>query len=103
MCQVHTGAYVSLLAPEKPTIPQPTQERVPRTHYTYSSSTYHYAYARQTPVNWKKRDKDKKTKRKKYTTPVENRSILARLEVLRKAGCVVHYFEYKRGHVSIFV
>ena len=33
MCQVHTGAYVSLLAPENPTIPLATQERLPRTWY----------------------------------------------------------------------
>ena len=34
MCQVHTGAHVSLLAPEKPTIPRATQERLPRGYYT---------------------------------------------------------------------
>ena len=42
MCQVHTGAYVSLLAPEKPTKPLATQGRLPRMYYTY---------ARQTQVN----------------------------------------------------
>ena len=34
MYQVHTGAYVSLLAPEKPTMPLATQERLPRVCYT---------------------------------------------------------------------
>ena len=33
MCQVHTGAYVSLLAPGKPTIPLATQEKT--TTYIY--------------------------------------------------------------------
>ena len=35
MCQVHTGAYVSLLAPGKPTKPLATQERLPRIYCTY--------------------------------------------------------------------
>ena len=34
MCQVHTGTYVSILAPEKPTIPLATQERLSRIYYT---------------------------------------------------------------------
>ena len=34
MCQAHTGAYVSLLAPGKPTKPLATQERLPRIYYT---------------------------------------------------------------------
>ena len=34
MCQVHTGAYVSLLAPGKPTIPLATLENLPRIYYT---------------------------------------------------------------------
>ena len=41
MCQVYTGAYVSLLGLEKPTIPLATQEKLPR----------------QTQVNWKKKKK----------------------------------------------
>ena len=48
MCQVHTGAYVSLLAPGK------TDYTAchPRKTTTYSTrSIYYYAYARQTQVN----------------------------------------------------
>ena len=51
MCQVHAGAYVSLLAPGK------TDYTAchPRKTTTYiARSTYHYAYERQTQVNWKK-------------------------------------------------
>ena len=60
MCQVHTGAYVSLLAPGKPTIPLATQERLLR---IITRSTYHYAYARQTQINWKKKQrKERKIK-----------------------------------------
>ena len=59
MCQVHTGAYISLLAPgKKPTIPLAAQERLPRIYI--ARSIYHYAYARQTQVNCKK--ETKKTK-----------------------------------------
>ena len=63
MCQVHTGAYVSLLAPEKPTIPLAPREGY---HvYTLARGTCHSAYARQTQVNWKKRNKEKKKRREK--------------------------------------
>ena len=34
MCQVHTGAYVSLLTPEE-TEPLATQGRLPRIYYAY--------------------------------------------------------------------
>ena len=34
MCQVQSGAFVSLLAPQKPTIPLATQKRLPRIYYT---------------------------------------------------------------------
>ena len=64
MCQVHTGAYVSPLAPRKPKIPLATQERLPRIYCTYSS-TYHYAYARQTQVNWKQETKKKEKEKGK--------------------------------------
>ena len=52
MCQVHTGAYVSLLAPGKPdyTACHPRKDY----HVYISRSTYHYAYTRQTQVNWRK-------------------------------------------------
>ena len=58
MCQVYTstGAYVSLLAPGKPTIPLTTQENY---HVYITRSIYHYAYARQTQVKWKKETKNK--------------------------------------------
>ena len=63
ICQVHNGAYVSLLALEKPT----TVYRLPpkKDYHVYiARSTYHYAYARQTQVNWKKRNKEKIRKMK---------------------------------------
>ena len=37
-----------------------------------------------------------------YATSVENLLNLARLELSCQARCVVHYFQYKRGHVLIF-
>ena len=58
MCQTHTGAYVSQLAPGKNDYtachPRKTTTYI---YFTYHS-TYHYAYARQY-VNWKKEDKGK--------------------------------------------
>ena len=71
MCQIHTGAYVSLLAPGK------TDYQICRLppkkgyHVYIAHSAYHYAYVRQTQANWKKETKnenkikerkDKKTK-----------------------------------------
>ena len=53
MCQVYTGAYdVSLLAPDKNRL----HRLPPRKDYLVyiSRGTYHYAYARQTRVNWTK-------------------------------------------------
>ena len=57
MCQVHNGAYVSLLAPEKA-----DYRLLPREdyHVYITRSTSHCAYARQTQANRKK----KKQKRK---------------------------------------
>ena len=71
MCQVYTGTYVALLAPDK-------KERLhrlpPRKYYQYhvyiTRGTYSYAYARHAQVNWKKKEqerperKEKKGKRK---------------------------------------
>ena len=64
MCQVHTDPYVSILAPKKLTLPLATQD-----HHVYiTRSIYHYAYARQTQVSWrkeiKKRKEDKGKERK---------------------------------------
>ena len=53
MCQVYIGAYVSLLAPVKTDY---LVYRLPpkKDYHVYiARSTYHYAYARQTQVNWK--------------------------------------------------
>ena len=55
MCQVHSGAYVSLLAPGKT-----DYNRLPprKDYHVYiTRSTYHYAYARQTQVKLKKEKK----------------------------------------------
>ena len=38
-----------------------------------------------------------------HATPVNNMFFLARLEFLYKAGCVLHYFQYNRGHALILV
>lgn len=38
-----------------------------------------------------------------YAAPAKNILFLARLEFLRKAGCVPYYFQHKRGHVIILV
>ena len=52
MCQVHTGAYVSLLAPGKTdyTACHPRKTTTYILHVYIARSTYHYAYARQTQV-----------------------------------------------------
>ena len=60
MCQVHTGAYVSLLAPRK-TDYTACHPRKITTYLVYiTRSIFHYAYARQTQVNWKKEIKKRK-------------------------------------------
>ena len=66
MCQVHTGAYVSLLAPGKNDYE--VYRLPPRKDYheCITCSTCHYAYARQTQANWKnKQRKEKKKKERK--------------------------------------
>ena len=66
MCQVHTGAYVLLPGPGKTDytdpLPPKKDDQVYIAHIDTRSSTYHYAYARQTQVNWKKETKEKKMK-----------------------------------------
>ena len=63
MCQVHTGAYVSLLTPWRNQL-----YRLPpkKDYHVYiTRSIYHYAYARQTKVNWKKETKNKQEEKEK--------------------------------------
>ena len=58
MSQYHTAAYVSLLAPGKTDL-----YRLPpkKDYHVYiARSTYHYAHARQTQVNWKNETKKRK-------------------------------------------
>ena len=63
MCQVHTGAYVSLLAPGKT-----DYTRLPpgKDYHVYiARSTHHYAYARQTQVDRKKKTNIRKEGKEK--------------------------------------
>ena len=78
MCRVHTGAYVSLLAPGKTDF----MYRLPpkKDYHVYiARSTYHYAYARQTQVNWKS-----ETKRKKKTKEGKEKTRKRKNEKRRK-------------------
>ena len=63
MCQVHTGAYVSLPAPGKTDyiIPLATQERLPRTYCTY----YLSLRIRTTPASQLEKKKQRKGKKMK--------------------------------------
>ena len=63
MCQVHTVAYISLLAPGKPTIPLATQDY----HVYITRCTYHYAHThvRRKSIGKKKQREEKKRKEKK--------------------------------------
>ena len=66
MCQVHTGAYVSLLAPGKTNYVY--KYRLPPKkdyHVHITCSTYDYAYARQAQVNWKEGTKIRKEEKGK--------------------------------------
>ena len=66
MCQVHTGAYVSLLAPAKPTIPLATQERLPRTWYIlHVVSITTHSHDRRNSIGKKKKRREKKIKERK--------------------------------------
>ena len=69
---VHTSHYWRL---ETPTIPLATRERL-QYHVYIARSIYHYAYARQTQVNWKKetmKRKEGKERRACCCVAVENR------------------------------
>ena len=59
MCQVQAGAYVSLLTPGE-TKYSDCHPRKTTTYILHVCSIYHYAYARQAKVNWRKRNKEKK-------------------------------------------
>ena len=61
MCQVHTGAYVSLLAPG--TTDYTTCYQGGYYHVHITRSTHHYAYTRQTQVSRKKMKQRKEKKR----------------------------------------
>ena len=64
MCQVHTGAYVSLLAAGKTDFTACRPRKT--TTYILHVVPYHYANARQTQVTWKKKQrKEKKGKERK--------------------------------------
>ena len=65
MCQVHTGAHVSLLAPEKNDYTACYPGKTTMCLVCITVSTYHYAYTRQTQVNPEKRNKEKKEKKRK--------------------------------------
>ena len=59
MCQVHTGAYVSLLVPGE-TYYQVYRLPPKKDYHVYiTRKTYHYAYARPTQVNWEKETNNK--------------------------------------------
>ena len=77
---MHTSHYSRL---EKPTIPLATQGKLP-------GSTYHYAYARQTQVNWKmetkKRKEDKGKEIKDKTRKRKNEKRMETKEKAREAG-----------------
>ena len=64
MCQVHTGAYVSLLASVKTDYVYRLPPKKDCHVYT-TRSIYHYAYARQTQVNWKKKQRTNKKRKKR--------------------------------------
>ena len=88
MCQVHTGAYVSLLALGKTDYTACHPRNTTRYHVYIARSTYHYAYARQTQVNWKKetkeRKEDKRKERKGKTRKQKNEKGKERKEKTRK-------------------
>ena len=66
MDQVHTGTYVSLLAPEILTEPLATQERLPRIHYTkYLSLRIRTSDSSQLEKSKKKKRKERKEKKEK--------------------------------------
>ena len=60
MCQVHTGAYVSIFAPGKTDYIACHPRKTTSYHVYITRSIYRYAYARQTQVNWKEEESEKK-------------------------------------------
>ena len=65
MCQVYTGAYVSLFAAEKTNYTACHLKTLPRTEYILHVVSYPYGCTRQTHVNWKNGTKDKKEENRK--------------------------------------
>ena len=67
MCQGRTGAYVSLLAPEEPTIPLATQKRLPliQLHVVPITTHTHVGLKSLGEKKRKKKRREKKRKRKK--------------------------------------
>ena len=59
MCQVHTGAYVSLLASVKTDYTACHLRKTTTYILHVLNSIYRYVYARQMQVNWKKETKNK--------------------------------------------
>ena len=86
ICQVHLPVHTSHHSRlKKPTIPLAIQERLLRTEYIlHLPSAYHYAYARQTRFNWKKKQrkerKRKESKENKRKRKREDRKEKKRLE-----------------------
>ena len=78
MCQVHTGVFVSLLAwKNRLYIYTACHPIIKTTIIDYiARSTYHYAYARQTQVNWKKEAKKKKENNNKGKARKDNSSTM---------------------------
>ena len=80
---MHTSHYSRL---EKPTIPLATQKDY---HVYITRSIYHYAYARQTQVKWKRETQNKKEdkgkERKEKKAEKENEKGKERKEKSRKA------------------
>ena len=64
MCQVHTGTYIALLAPEKTTTPLATQRRLPRAYILHVVPITTHTHVRLKLIG--------KSKRKEKTeTPLE--------------------------------
>ena len=81
MCQVHTGAYISLLPPGKPTTPLVTQGRLQRIYCT----EYLSLRIRTTdPSQLEKRNKEKKFKLRKLKKRGETQKSTRQEEEARK-------------------
>ena len=73
MCQLHTAAFIALLAPEKTTTtPLATQKRPPPgIYYTWYLSLRIYMQARCKSIREKKRKEKKRQRRKKRGIPID--------------------------------